>query len=431
MPTVYLSPLSSQSEPAVEKIADQFESYLEKNSVLIAHNSEKFIPQKIRDGLARCKVLIVVIAEERELSSILMAENVIAERIRFEVVTAINLDLIIVPLLIDDAQLPDKQNIPGTLKHLLNCRTYRVRMMSWFEDIHHLMEEILEELEFRKDVEKKLSQSDAQNLPIEGGLDEPHVEPTRLGLEFPGAQEIQKMIDMETFNLKEARSEGDRNLEQKALSALGLAFTRLGQTQKAIKYFEEQLEILRKQNDPKGMCELLANLGDAFAISGNIERARNYYEEQLAIATTNGYLSHMGSSHNGLGFVHVKKNEILEAIECYIKALDVYQELKDHDKALELLVGIGLNYQKLGDIEKTCEYLERALDTAKYVENRREEASLLVDLSEIYFQMGSHEQVKQYLNQVEEILKLQNESWADSLKQRIIHLREESNHENL
>jgi len=431
MPTVYLSLWSAESEPAGQKIADHIQSFLNKDSVLIGDTREGFIPQMIRDGLARCKVLVVVIVEETDSSSILMAEHSMSERVRFEVVTAIDLDLMIIPLLIDEAALPEKSNMPGAMKRLLDRKPYRLRAVSWYEDMRHLLEEIQEELDFRKEAEIKLSQSSAHNFPARDGLDEQPVEPLRLGLEFSGALETQQAIDLETYNLEEARRKRDRNLEQKALSALGLLFARLGQVRKAIQYFEEQLEIVREQGDPKEICELLANLGDAFAVSGNIDRARKYYEEQLALGNAMGYLSHVASSYNGLGFVHVKQNEILKAIELYVKALDVYYELQDHDKVLELLVGIGLNYQKLGELEKTCEYLERALDTSKYVENGREEARLLADLAEVHAQRGNHERVKEYLDRAEETLNVQNEPWADSVKRRIIHLREASNRGNL
>ncbi len=431
MPTVYLSLWSAESEPAGQKIADQIQSFLEKDSVLIGDTREEFIPQMIRDSLARCKVLVVVIAEETDSSSILMAEHSMSERVRFEVVTAIDLDLMIIPLLIDEAALPEKSNMPGAMKRLLDRKPYRLRAASWREDMRHLLEEIQEELDFRKEAEIKLSQSSAHNFPARDSLDEQPAEPLRLGLEFSGALETQQAIDLETYNLEEARRKRDRNLEQKALSALGLLFARLGQVRKAIQYFEEQLGIVREQDDSKALCELLANLGDAFAVSGNIERARNYYEEQLALGNISGYLSHVASSYNGLGFVHVKQNEILKAIELYVKALDVYYELQDHDKVLELLVGIGLNYQKLGELEKTCEYLERALDTSKYVENGREEARLLADLAEVHAQRGNHERVKEYLDRAEETLNVQNEPWADSIKRRIIHLREGSNRGNL
>ena len=423
MPTVYLSQLSTQSKTIVKKISDQIQSYLEKDSVLIGDNRKNFNPQEIRDRLTSCEVLIVVITDEAGSNSNILISN----RIRFEIVTAINLDLIIIPLLIDEAQLPNKGQMPGALQGLLNNKFYRLSALTWFEDMEHLLEDIQDELDFKKDVEEKLSQPMPINFPIQEGLDDIKIEPTHLGLEFSGALEMQKTIDQETNSLEEARSNNDRNLEQKALSALGLAFTRLGQIQKAIQYFEEQLIIVRKQDDTNNLCELLANLGDAFAVSGNIEKAKNYYEEQLAIANTMGHLAYVGSSYNGLGFVHVKRNEFPKAIECYLKALDVYQELKDHDKALELLVGIGLNYQKIGDLKKTCEYLERALEVSKYVENRREEARLLLDLAEVHIQQGSNEQAKIYLDRVEETLNGLNETWAESLKLHINYLREVSN----
>ena len=419
MPTFYLSQLSPQSGTVIKKIADQIQSCREENSVLIGDNRKDFNPQETRDRLTNCEVLIVVIEDKAGPSSNIHISN----RIRFEVVTAINLDLIIIPLLIDEAQLPEKEQMPGALQNLLNNKSYRLRSVSWFEDMDYLLEEIQEELDFKMDVEKKLSQPVPENFPIEDRADENLVEPTRLGLEFSGALEIKNIINLETNKLEEARRKKNHYLEQRSLSSLGLCFARLGQTKKAIQYFEEQLEIVRKQDDTNNLCELLANLGDAYAVSGNIERARKYYEEQLAIANAMGYLSHVGSSNNGLGFVHVKRNEFLKAIECYLKALDVYQELKNHDKALELLVGIGLNHQKLGNFEKTCEYLERALDTSKYVENWKEEARLLIDLAEVHAKQGNHEQAKIYLGRAEEKLNVQNGSWTEQLKRHIIHLR--------
>jgi len=420
MPTVYISQLFPHSDSVVQKIAYQMKSFLNNDSIVIGENCEELNPDELHDKVASCEVLIVVITEEAELKS----NNIFSKGIKKDIVIALNFDLMIIPLLFNDAKLPEKENMPGIMGRLLENKFYRLRTVSWIEDIEHLLEEIEEELDFKKDVEEKLSKPVPNNFPIQHGDDESLAEPNRFGLEFSGALETQKTIYRETNNLEKARSNKDRNLEKKALSALGLCFTRLGQVQKAIQYFEEQLEIVREQNDPKELCELLANLGDAFAVSGNVGRARSYYEEQLDIANTRGFLSHVGSSYNGLGFVHVKQNDICKGIECYIKALDVYQELKDHDKALELLVGIGLNYQKIGNLEKTCEYLERALDASKYVENWREEARLLVDLAKIHMQLGNNDQVYAELDRADIYLNGLNESWADSLKLQITHIRE-------
>ena len=43
-------------------------------------------------------------------------------------------------------------------------KTYRLRRDDWFEDTHQLIEDIEEELEFKKDVENKISQPFQFNL---------------------------------------------------------------------------------------------------------------------------------------------------------------------------------------------------------------------------------------------------------------------------
>ena len=188
-------------------------------------------------------------------------------------------------------------------------------------------------------------------------------------------------------------------------------------------FFQEQLIISQELGDFNEICSLLANLGDAYAVSGNIDRAKSYYEEQLTLAELKGLSVFVGSSYNGLGHVFVKKEKIPEAIDCYLKALENYRELEDHDKQLELLVGIGLNHYKLEQWEKTTEYLLPALDTAKYLENRKEEVQILIDLAESYEKLGKKELVKSHLDQAEDRLNITDENWCSSLMRRIKILR--------
>jgi len=418
MPTLYFSLCSEDSEPLVQKIAAECESCLEAEYVL-GRDDEVFAPAKVQQYLNRCDVLIVVIGGEPESSTSLSGnEPLLHERIRFEIITALNLDLLIVPLLIDDAKLPAKKDAPGAWKQLLDCKSYRLRNALWFEDLHELLDDIQTELDFKKDVEEKLSQ--AAEFP-----DLTQGKPThKLGLEFSGAQELRRVVESEKFNLGKARRTGDRVAEKNALSALGLAFSKLKQTQVAIQYFQQQLEIVRELKGAEEECALLANLGDATAISGNIERAKAYYEEQLVRADAMGFRYFIGSAFNGLGFVYVKQDKIPKAIECYSKALAICRELNNDDKELELLVGIGLNYQKLGDLKQTASFLEQAWEASKRLENRSEEARVLVDLGDVYFHLGNSERVHDCLNRAEAILSPMEEPWVVSWKHRLASLRD-------
>ncbi len=429
MSMFYFSWVSRESEPVVERLTTACESFLEGKCIL-GSERDGFVPEKIKKSLAVCDALFVVIEGESsstERSESLIGDRLLNERLRFEIVTAMNLDLLIVSLLIDDVILPEKQNAPGAWKRLLECKSYRLRNAFWSEDLHQFLEDVEEELDFKREVEEKLSQSIYQNYRDLTDAEGRPLQPIGLGLEFSGALELRRVIESERFNLEEARRLGDRAREKNALSALGLAFTKLSQTQRAIQCFQEQLVIVREAENVEEECELLASLGDAFAISGDIEAAKTYYQEQLLRADSNGLRAFVGSAYNGLGYVYVKQDKITRAIECYLKALAIYREFENHEKELELLVGIGLNYQKAGELERTAEYLELALNAAKYLENRKEEAHLLLDLGDTYYRLRDHERVNIYLDRAEEVLSFHEELWAVTLRDRLIALRESLN----
>ena len=145
------------------------------------------------------------------------------------------------------------------------------------------------------------------------------------------------------------------------------------------------------------------------------------------LAESRGFRRFVGSALNGLGFVHVKQNNIHRAIECYLQALAIYRELENHDKELELLVGIGLNYQKLGDYRQTVDCLEQALKSSKYLENRREETCILLDLVEANYYIGNTDQAHSRLLMVEQLLNGLEEPWVPSQRKRLQILRDKQN----
>ena len=425
MSLIYFSSNSSLAETFSMRIADQCESYLEAECI-VPNLSNKFSQQKTRDNIEACDVLIVVI--NNCITSDVLAYNLIDnERIRFEIISAMNLDIITIPVLIDDAKLPEKGNVPGALKKLIDCRSYCLRSVSWVEDMELLLEHLEEELDFLNEVKQKLSESVKVNYQRLENFDGQKTEQVKIDLESFDAMQLRKVIEAETIFLQKAHGIGDFNAEKNALSTLGLAYTRLGQTRKAIHYFEEQLKISRKLGKPEEVCGLLANLGDAYAVSGNIDQARSYYEEQRFLAESKCLPAYAGSSYNGLGYIYVKQEKIELAIKCYLKALESYRNLENHEKQLELLVGIGLNYRKLEQWEKTLEFCIQALDAAKYLENRKEEVQLRVDLAETYCNLNKRHFAESQLRLAEESLKSIQEPLSALLKRRIDELRTSQN----
>ena len=160
MSLIYLSSSSSEAEPFSLRIASQCESNL-GSGCFLSKNNGIISTHKIRSEIEACDVLIVVITktiieETEDISPYNLIDN---ERIRLEIISAINKDILIVPVLIDDARLPEQGNIPGALKKLLDCKPYHLREVFWSEDLEVLLEYLEEELSFIKEVKEKLSES--------------------------------------------------------------------------------------------------------------------------------------------------------------------------------------------------------------------------------------------------------------------------------
>ena len=424
MSSIYFSSSSPLAETFSHKIAHHSESFLEAECKVSDYN-QNISKQKIKTQVEGCDVLIVVVCSdpsppEEDISAYNLIDN---EQIRFEIISAMNQDILIVPILIDDAKLPEKNNVPGALKKLLDCRLHHLRTVFWAEDIENLHEHLEEELSFIKEVKGKLTESVEVNYQRLAEIDGRNPKNNKVDLESSDFLQVRKMIEAETIFLQKARGIADREAEKNALSALALAYSRLGQTRKAIQYFQEQLNISREFENFEEVCDLLANLGDAYAVSGNIDQAKNYYEEQRVLAESKGLHAYVGTSYNGIGFVLVKQGKIEHAIDCYFKALESYRELEDDDKQLELLVGIGLNYRKLEQWEKAIECLALALAIAKYIEHRKEEIQIRVDLAEIFFKIEKRDLGISQIEEAEMDLKNIKAAWSTSLMRRIKSLR--------
>jgi tetratricopeptide (TPR) repeat protein len=422
--SIYFSSSSPLAEKFSHKIARQSESFLEAECKVSNYNQD-ISKQRRKIQIENCDVLIVVVCAdpappEEDISAYNLIDN---EQVRFEIISAMNQDILIIPILIDDAKLPEKDNVPGALKKLLDCRSHHLRTVFWSEDTENLLEHLEEELSFIKEVKGKLIESVEVNYQRLSEIDGRNPKKEKVDLESSDLMQVRKMIEAETIFLQKARGIADREAEKNALSALALAYSRLGQTRKAIQYFQEQLNISKEFESFEEVCGLLANLGDAYAVSGNLDRAKKYYEEQRVLAESNGLHDYVGTSYNGIGFVFVKQGKIEKAIDCYFKALDSYRELEDDDKQLELLIGIGLNYRKLEQSRKAIECFEQALEIAKYIENRKEETQIRVDLAEIFFQIEKRDLALSQIEEAEEGLKNIKTAWSTSLVRRIESLR--------
>jgi hypothetical protein len=234
--SIYFSSNSPIAETFSRKIAHHSESFLEAECKVSNYNLI-LSKERIRLQIEDCDVFIVVVCVDPSTEYISAYNLIDNKQIRFEIISAMNQDILIVPVLIDDAKLPEKNNVPGGLKKLLDCRTYHLRSAFWSEDIENLVEHLEEELIFIKEVKGKLTESVEVNYQRLAEIDSRNPNKNQMDLESSDFLQVRKMIEAEIIFLQKARGVVDRQAEKNALSALALAYSRLGQTRKAIQYF--------------------------------------------------------------------------------------------------------------------------------------------------------------------------------------------------
>ena len=136
MSSIYFSSSSPLAETFSHKIARQSESFLEAECKVSNYNHD-ISKQRRKSEIESCDVLIVVVCSdssqtEDDISAYNLIDN---EQIRFEIISAINQDILIIPILIDDAKLPEKDNVPGALIKLLYFRSLQQRTIFWSENM--------------------------------------------------------------------------------------------------------------------------------------------------------------------------------------------------------------------------------------------------------------------------------------------------------
>ena len=115
MPLIYFSSSSPFAETFSSKIASQCQAFLEVKCIISSF--DRTIPKKnLKEQIEKCDVLIVVICSDsnpdgEDVSAYNLIDN---EKIRFEIICAMNKDIMIIPVLIDadrpELRLADSQS---------------------------------------------------------------------------------------------------------------------------------------------------------------------------------------------------------------------------------------------------------------------------------------------------------------------------------
>jgi class 3 adenylate cyclase/tetratricopeptide (TPR) repeat protein len=157
------------------------------------------------------------------------------------------------------------------------------------------------------------------------------LEPT-LRRRFMAARAAQLLGDMPVVTVEmsmireQAREEGHRLVEARALSALGEAAHRGGDLDRAEELVDEALQLLRSETDPDAHFDALTQGASIDATRGKLGGAIKHLEQGFAVALAAGRKDLQTIAAQGLAQMHLLRLELDQAEPLLVRALALAEE---------------------------------------------------------------------------------------------------------
>ncbi|MGQ9806773.1 MAG: tetratricopeptide repeat-containing sensor histidine kinase [Chlorobiales bacterium] len=201
-------------------------------------------------------------------------------------------------------------------------------------------------------------------------MTEPHSQIKSLNDEAFALKESEPLrcLALATKAAELARKEGVLEELARSLCAVGIAEYRLSNFQKSALVLSEALDILDQRQDDT--TEVLFWLGRAHDRIGNYSLALEIHLKALDYLKVD-YLKGKGDSkelaqvYSQIGAVHLHLNNFEKAIDCYFKALDVYDKQGNAKALSSIYNNLGVIFRKNGSYDEALGYLKKSLALAE------------------------------------------------------------------
>lgn len=169
---------------------------------------------------------------------------------------------------------------------------------------------------------------------------------------------------------------------------------------KAIEIAAEGIEISEKYNFKPGLAMCYQSIGLAFHDKGNYEKAVSSYLRALKLFEELKDIRGITSIYSFLGSVSRLQGNYNKAIDYYNKALQLSKESGNKKRYAIDLLNLGCVYYSAADFESALKYFESANESFLEFGNKNYAATCLQNIGSIYFSQGKFDQALENYNRV-------------------------------
>lgn len=224
------------------------------------------------------------------------------------------------------------------------------------------------------------------------------------GLVFDMRGELDKAMEhyIEALEIYEKLKE--ETPQAKVLNNIGGIYFTQKNYEKAAHYWIESIKIKEKSGDKKETAKGFINLGAAYTRLKKFDEAQKAHEHALNIFSEINDRENMGNCYNNIGILfHKKEGNGKNAIAWYLKAKNIYEEIKNEGGLLPTLINIGATYSEEKNFSEAVKYLNQSLELAKKLQHRAGIKQAYGNLAETYLNMQDYKNAYKHLERYMEI----------------------------
>ncbi|NJL11751.1 MAG: tetratricopeptide repeat protein [Microscillaceae bacterium] len=213
---------------------------------------------------------------------------------------------------------------------------------------------------------------------------------------YQSQDDYAKALQYYLRSVKFYRSTNQFKGEASALSAVGTIYNNLGDYQQALSYHLQSLKIFEKIKDTPGQVSALCEIGLIYTALRDYELARQTFEKVEGLVQDKNAPALRGLLYQSLGKYARARGLFKQALLHYQKSLDAYQLAQLPQPAARSLNGLGDTYLGLGQDNRALEAYLKALQIQQDLSDNLGQAFSYHGIGKLYFQTSNYERAKEY-----------------------------------
>lgn len=167
---------------------------------------------------------------------------------------------------------------------------------------------------------------------------------------------------------------------------LGNIYKHYGNYDLSLKKFEDCLKIRLLIDDKEGIAVTLSNIALIYSLEGNYIEAlkKNFASLKVSASDKNNNGISQTSVYNAIGKIYLEEGNSEQAINYFLKSLDMSKKSNHNGNIAGNLMSIGLIYAKKKNYNTALYYYSQALDISSKNKLKNIQAMSLLNIAKIY-----------------------------------------------